>query len=60
MGEVPEAEETRPGDEAWVVDQPIVPRRPGNAGGEKGLTNRGIEEVKQLRDPEPGTSCQRS
>jgi len=28
--------------------------RPGNAGGGKGLTNRCIEEVKQLPDPEPG------
>jgi len=28
--------------------------RPGNAGGGKGLTNRRIEEVKQLPDPEPG------
>jgi RNA-directed DNA polymerase len=28
--------------------------RPGNAGGGKGLTNRCIEEVKQLPDSEPG------
>ena len=28
--------------------------RPGNAGGGKGLTNRRIEEVIQLPDPEPG------
>lgn len=35
-------------------DQPIVPVRSGNAGGGKGLTNRCIEEGRQLPDTEPG------
>lgn len=54
-------EETRGEDEGQVVGSThIVPMKPGNAGGGKGLTVRCTEEGKQCRTQSLQKHCQRN